>query len=1275
MKKRITSILLTLALAVAGLPAVNAAEISGDDIVVSEETQTTVEYNDVDALYSEEADDLYTFNVSEDGKAVGFDKVVYEDVEYLSADTVNALNKNAQDAYFEFVNEIAEAKSTGDELRDVVVAVDEAGTLVFQYFIPVEMLLAELYTLPEIVEDEALTEEAAATEILTEEIAAEENLIEITEDSTEKETKINEEEASETEIFETETFEIEITETETDETDTAECDTQEISEKYTFTAENMELLSIPKTEKFPAVETVKAEQILDLGYNSSTQIQQLYSILPSDDWFYTQLTDNQKTVYDAAEEMLEGTNTFTFSAAGSLTKTDICQAISAVIMTNPYQCDWMDLSSTGELGITTSYYSESNPEYEFSVTVGKSEYYNLSLNEQANARILELAATAQTYALQNYPNAPVYGIVKYFDQWICENNYYNSIGVSGSTATDEDTREIYYYCHSSYGVLLKGYGVCESYALTMTRLLDALDIPNMYATGQASDSSGNSGGHAWNYIQMPDTNWYLQDSTWNDSSIAGVSTEKYLLCADDGYHNPMGNRYKTYDKVFEFVTPYYADYQLSDEAIVLSKTRINLMPAETETLTYSGAYESDNSIAKTWRSSNTDVATVDKNGTVTAMAAGTAEITLTVAGITAACTVNVHQLSKTEITLFPAETEMLIYHGAYEDNVIKIWESSNTDVATVDENGTITAVAAGTAEIMLTVSDMTIACMVVVHKIPSIASITFDKGGGESLTAFCGIDAERREIQQYTLTVNYAEEVSAYAAEELIGRGIYNAPVVTVSNEAVATAICTVRGDTLELAVTPIETGNAEITVGFGESEATLHFIVEPIMLSKTELNLQLRQTEILTYRGAYENDDSVTKTWTSSNPRVAKVDKNGKVTAVAAGTAEIVFTVADMTVTCTVNVHQINSLIFDDGGKTSLTSSCEIDVSTKEKETQHIFLTVNQKAEKPVYTAEQLLAKGVFDDFKPVSSDPSVATVTATVTEDKIDLSIKPVAKGKTKITVTFGTKKATLTFSVSEKLDESWFDLKEVNALVNGTNPYTGKAYKPKVVLTDAGKAKKVKFKVTYKNNKDAGTAEVSITGTGSFGGSIIKTFEIQPLPLNVDTASLKISKPSNVYNGGINQTKSTVKNINTVDGKTKKAGLKAGKDYDIEYTKGAVTTTEPTEVGTYRMKIVGKGNYTGTHAVSDTYTITENDISKVKVTVKIDKAAPTKPVVEVKIGKNVLPSTDYKMTFYSDKDCTKSVNSFSAKTQYFVKVEAAGSNITDSKNKPIVKSFKTK
>ncbi|MDE7265877.1 MAG: hypothetical protein K2N89_00210, partial [Lachnospiraceae bacterium] len=388
-------------------------------------------------------------------------------------------------------------------------------------------------------------------------------------------------------------------------------------------------------------------------------------------------------------------------------------------------------------------------------------------------------------------------------------------------------------------------------------------------------------------------------------------------------------------------------------------------------------------------------------------------------------------------------------------------------------------------------------------------------------------------------------------------------------------------------------------------------------------------------------------------------------------GTATIKYTVAGTSATCTVNVHQINSLTFVDGGKASLTTSYGLNAENK---TTTIKLDVNQN-ENYVYTAQELKINEIFEDVKATSAKEDVAKVTASLKDNTIELVVTPVAKGKTKITVEFGGKKATLNFSVmGEQINDSMFKLDEVTALKTGTNPYTGKAYKPKVELTPEAKEKKVKFKVNYLNNKDAGTATVVIQGTGEYGGEIRHMFAISTLPLSVDSASLKIAT-SNLYNGGVNQAKSTVKNLNG----TKKVGLKAGKDYDIMYKKEGTTadTSNPIDVGKYTMKIVGKGNYEGTYTVpgTTTYEIKSNDVTKVKVKVKVTGTIPT---FTVTIGKNVLPETDYELKFYTDKQCTEDDEVigtvFMSKTQYFVKVVPKNSNISPSnKSKPV--SFKTK
>ena len=265
----------------------------------------------------------------------------------------------------------------------------------------------------------------------------------------------------------------------------------------------------------------------------------------------------------------------------------------------------------------------------------KSKYYSGTLNSKAKTQIQTLANAAQQYAVEQYPQAPVYGIITYFDDWICANNYYNYTGTETITnKTPDKTRKIYYYCHSAYGILLNGYGVCESYAKAMSRLLDAIGIPNTYVVGVAG------GGHAWNYVQMPDGNWYMVDSTWNDD---GLSNRKYLLVPDDGRHIPTGTGWTNEKTKFKFPTLAAVRYEPNLETIAFTKQSIDLKPKETIDLMLNDGDFVKNA-PKTWTSSNSKVAKVSSKGKLTAVAPGTATITLAAAGMTTTCEVSVDQV-------------------------------------------------------------------------------------------------------------------------------------------------------------------------------------------------------------------------------------------------------------------------------------------------------------------------------------------------------------------------------------------------------------------------------------------------------------------------------------------------------------------------------------------------------------------------------------------------------------------------------------------------------
>lgn len=129
----------------------------------------------------------------------------------------------------------------------------------------------------------------------------------------------------------------------------------------------------------------------------------------------------------------------------------------------------------------------------------------------------------------------------------------------------------------------------------------------------------------------------------------------------------------------------------------------------------------------TWSSNKPEVANVDQTGKVTAVAAGSANITATTedGGFIATCTVTVTPIAVTGVTLNKgtlslnvggSETLTATVAPSNATNKTVYWKSSNTAVATVDANGKVTAVAVGTATITATTADQakTATCAVTV---------------------------------------------------------------------------------------------------------------------------------------------------------------------------------------------------------------------------------------------------------------------------------------------------------------------------------------------------------------------------------------------------------------------------------------------------------------------------------------------------------------------------------------------------------------------------------
>lgn len=144
----------------------------------------------------------------------------------------------------------------------------------------------------------------------------------------------------------------------------------------------------------------------------------------------------------------------------------------------------------------------------------------------------------------------------------------------------------------------------------------------------------------------------------------------------------------------------------------------------------------------TWQSSDEKVATVDENGKVTAVGNGTATITATSVSGSYTATVFVTVKIPVEIQklTIEAEKETLTKIGESTELKVKIepenadlqkliWKSHNEKVAITDENGKVTAVGNGTAEITVTTKDGKItASIMITVKVPDEPTINKTTG-------------------------------------------------------------------------------------------------------------------------------------------------------------------------------------------------------------------------------------------------------------------------------------------------------------------------------------------------------------------------------------------------------------------------------------------------------------------------------------------------------------------------------------------------------------------
>lgn len=240
-------------------------------------------------------------------------------------------------------------------------------------------------------------------------------------------------------------------------------------------------------------------------------------------------------------------------------------------------------------------------------------------------------------------------------------------------------------------------------------------------------------------------------------------------------------------------------------------------------------------------------------------------ITITAVHLPDEVQVNVGATAETAATYESKQEADSAAQQVAADKIDWTWEIGDDSIASVDANGVITGIKGGNTIVTLTSADgkFSAKCPVTVNQ--PLKAIKMD-------------DIALETNGHTSETVAYTLEPADTTEDDVI---------LSVADESVAK----LEGNKL----VAVSDGTTKITATSGivktSAKVTVTTKVEQITLNKTEGTLTVGNSVTVTATVTPDNATNATVNWTSSDETVATVDSNGKVTAVAAGSATITAT------------------------------------------------------------------------------------------------------------------------------------------------------------------------------------------------------------------------------------------------------------------------------------------------------------------------------------------------------------------------------------------------
>lgn len=492
------------------------------------------------------------------------------------------------------------------------------------------------------------------------------------------------------------------------------------------------------------------------------------------------------------------------------------------------------------------------------------------------------------------------------------------------------------------------------------------------------------------------------------------------------------------------------NYSVSDETnmkvvvpvdgIKINKTSMTLAKGQTEKLTAS-LIPADASADIQWTSSDSKIAAVSNDGTVTAVGTGKATVTAAVNGISASCEVTVNNPLK-DLKIVSAEgvttlkksqttqlTAKLDPEDTTDDKTVT-WSSSNESVATVNSKGLVTAVSDGTVTISAKVGDETASYNLTVKEI-RLTGISLDT-----------TETTLHKGKNQQLNVSYTPENTT------------DSKTVTWTSSDPSTVSVDGNGK-----ITAKQVGGAVITAKVGNFEAKCTVTVDAPLISivteKDALSLIKNQTAKIAYKlNPEDTTDDKNVTFTSSDESVATVSEDGTVTAVKTGTTNVTLTGAnDVTATVVINVTEI-----------------PVDQIVLDKQS-----TVIEKGQTDILTATVGPENTTDEDTSVTwkSSNPDVVTVSPNKTNNGESVTVTATDKGgKATITATTANGK-TATCEITVPVHIEKIEITGTKELLRNQTAVEMVKYFPTADITD-------QLGVTWKSDNEAVATVDEKTGT---------------------------------------------------------------------------------------------------------------------------------------------------------------------------------------------------